>query len=383
MINSFKNIPKKTSSIGCLDSGGLDSAYMICKLVERGVRDIHVLTLDIGQEDCDAIIFAPKIEQKLIRHRIDVKDIFCESYVLPLLHANGVYSNQHPLSASLSRPLIALTLVNLAKEYNLEIILHAATPSQNSMRRFNGAIKDLGYKGAYGSPYTHDHVSRSEKSKYVESCGAIVPKQRNFSIDSNIFCREFESGNLNNAESVYPPDEMFVWTKERNQPDQEITIQFQKGRPTSINGNDYELSGLITELNQVAGSYGLGRYRGLEENPFGEKVIEVREAPAAFVLLQAYQYLLNATQTQSTLVAKSQLEQLWTREASEGRWFGPLKQAIDSFNQSLMSEISGSVSFELSSRSCAFVGVKATTALYTTDREYNEHKHLQKIKIAA
>ena len=309
-----------------------------------------------------------------------VKDIFCEDYVLPLLLAHGVYSNQHPLSASLSRPLIALSLVNLAKDQSIETILHAATPGQNSMRRFNGAIKDLNFKGEYGSPYAQDHISREEKASFLRKFDCIIPDQRFYSIDSNLFCREFESGNLNNPEMIKPPEEMFVWTRELNRSEQEITIFFEQGRPIAINHYKYELSSIIKQLNSIVGAYGLGRYRGLEENPFGEKVLEVREAPAAYLLLQAYQYLMNATFSYNTLVAKSQLDQLWTREASEGRWFGPLKTSIDSFNNSLAKSLSGSVSFSLSSRSCECIGVKSAFPLYTLDREANE---LKQAKIAA
>tara|TARA_R110000868_G_scaffold117600_15_gene312541 strand:- start:48514 stop:49665 length:1152 start_codon:yes stop_codon:yes gene_type:complete len=382
MINSFRDVLKRQDSIACLDSGGLDSAYLICRLTEMKITEIHVLTLDLGQEDCKVIHFPPFIEDKLIRHRLDVRDIFCESYVLPLLQAHGLYSNQHPLSASLSRPLIALSLVNIANEKNITSILHAATPSQNSMRRFNGAIKDLKFKGEYGSPYANDHITREDKATFIRSLGCNIPVQRFFSIDSNLFCREFESGSLNNPETIRPPEEMFIWSKESSVKTRELTIHFEQGRPVGIDDDRYQLASTISFLNKLIGSYGLGRYRGLEENPFGEKVLEVREAPAAYILLQAYQYLMNASFSHNTLVTKSQLDQLWTREASEGRWFGPLKSAIDSFNSSLCRSLSGSVSFSLSPRSCECIGIKSASPLYTLDREANELKHLNLIKVA-
>lgn len=385
MIRSIADIQryKNVNRFACLDSGGLDSAYLLCKLFELKKTNIETLTLRFGQEDICPITLPQDVEKNIKRNYVDATEVFCQNFVLPLLFAGGMYTSQHPLSASLSRPLIASKLVELAKKKNIDIILHAATPGQNSMRRFNGAIRDLGFKGLYGSPYEQDYISREEKAKYVEKMGGKVSSMRSFSIDSNLFCREFESGNLKNPEKINPPPEMFLWTQLKYTEPRNICISFKNGIPTHIDGKEFSLSDIIKELNKSIGAYGLGQFRGLEENPYDEKVLEIREAPAAFILIQGLNYLANASHSLSSLIAKSQLDQLWMREASEGRWFGHLKESIDSFNQTFMQIVSGDVSFELLPYRLNCTGVKATNPRYATDRDQSEFRHSSPLPEAA
>lgn len=385
LIGSFSDLVylKDQEEVACLDSGGLDSAYILCKLCKTFNLTIHALTLDIGQEDAMPIKLPDWVEKRIVRHRINAKEEFAQEYVIPLLHAHGVYGKQHPLSASLSRPLIAKYLIKLARELGITTVLHAATPSQNSMRRFNGAIKDLDFKGRWGSPYLNDNYSREHKAEYITSLGGCVPTSRSFSVDSNLFCREFESGTLKNPEEVNPPKEMYLWTKKTQTEESVLTLKFRSGIPTHINNEAVDLLQAIKKLNIVVGSYGLGRYQGLEEGPSGLKVLEVREAPAAYILLESLNQLLNAIHTHSTIVVKSQLEQVWTREASEGYWYGALRVAIDSFNAVIMSEITGEVTFRLSGNECVCIGLKANKPLYTLDRDLLELASNKKLLEAA
>ena len=75
---------------------------------------------------------------------------------------------------------------------------------------------------------------------------------------------------------------------------------------------------LIARLNEHVGAYGIGRYCGLEHLDDGEKVLEVREAPAAHLLMNAYRHLEMATLDPELLREKLSLEQIWVREAIEG-----------------------------------------------------------------
>ncbi len=388
LISSFKDLDylHKEKTIACLDSGGLDSAYLICRLSESYDLTMHVLTVDVGQEDDIPVKIPSHIEKKIIRHSVNAKQEFCRDFVIPLLHAHGVYGKQHPLSASLSRPLIAKHLVELANEYDIFTLLHSATPSQNSMRRFNGAIASLGHKGKWGSPYLKENCSREEKAAYINSVGGSVPASRSFSVDTNIFCREFESGTLVGPHHINPPEELYKWTSHHDATPQQITLEFESGIPTRVNGKAYELVDMINHLNTFVGGYKLGRYQGLEEGPSGVKVLEVREAPAAFILLEALTQMINATFNHATVVVKSQLEQIWVREASEGNWYNPLKKAIDSFNQELVKHVTGAVSFNLSHLECTCIGVQTRTQAYCIDREELERSFMREnpiLKVAA
>ena len=373
-INSFcdLNFLKTKDHVFCLDSGGLDSAYLICRLIKEFNVTVHTLTVDVGQVDSSPIKLPDDIRSLVIRHEVDAKKEFADEYVLPLLHANGVYLDQHPLSASLSRPLIAKHLVSLANENNIETILHSATPTQNSMRRFNTSIKDLSFNGAAGSPYMQDNISRADKAEYIKSLGGFVTAKRSFSIDTNLLCREFESGELDNPEEIRVDEDMFLWTKSCPQEKINIKVSINAGIPTHLNDELLTLTDIIEKLNLTVGSFEIGRYVGLEEGPAQLKVVEVRESPAATVLLKAFSDLINASFDYNTILKKRYLDQLWTCEAVEGRWFGSLKSAIDCFNKDFLKSLNGSVTFEVSHKTLNCVSIISESPTYISNREKHD-----------
>lgn len=370
-FQDLKNIEEGTE-VFCLNSGGLDSAYLICRLINDFKLKVHTLTLDIGQNDQVSVKLPLKIKKMITTHVIDAKEEFASDYVLPLIRANGVYLNQHPLSASLSRPLIAKHLVETARRLKINTILHSATPSQNSMRRFNTSILDLRFNGQYGSPYLNDNISRLDKANFIRSMGAIIDEKRSFSIDTNLFCREFESGDLDNPELMILDEAMFVWTKPMPKENLKIVIDIEKGTPVRINNKSYSLVDLFSFLNNHLGAFGLGRYLGLEEGPHGKKVIEARETPAGYFLLSAYDHLINASFDYRSLLIKRQLDQTWTCEAVEGRWFGSVKNSIDQFNNEFLKNLSGSITFDISYKTMECRSIISTTPHYSTEREVDD-----------
>lgn len=377
LIKCFNDLSylQPDSEVFCLNSGGLDSSYLICRLINQFNVKVHTLTLDIGQNDQVSVALPDSIKQNITSHTIDAKDEFAREYILPLIRANGVYLNQHPLSASLSRPLIAKHLVEIARRHGINTILHSATPSQNSMRRFNTSIFDLEFNGQYGSPYLLDNISRAEKTKYLNSLGASIDEKRSFSIDTNLFCREFESGNLDNPEHMIIDEEMFLWTKPKPSENINLVLEIKNGIPTKLNNKNISLVDLITVLNLQVGAFGLGRYLGLEEGPLGKKVIEARETPSGFFLLTAYDQLINASFDYKALLLKRQLDQAWTCEAVEGRWFGSIKKSIDQFNKEFLVNLSGKISFDISYKTMVCRSIISATPHYSSAREIDDTNH--------
>ncbi|PIP90816.1 MAG: hypothetical protein COW01_12420 [Bdellovibrionales bacterium CG12_big_fil_rev_8_21_14_0_65_38_15] len=370
-FEDLKDLPQGTE-VFCLNSGGLDSAYLICRLIHDFKFKVHTLTLDVGQNDQVSVCLPNYITKTIDVHTVDAKEEFARDCVLPLIRANGIYLNQHPLSASLSRPLIAKHLVRIAQKYKIETILHSATPSQNSMRRFNTSILDLGFNGLYGSPYLNDNISRIDKASYIRSLGATIEEKRSFSIDTNLFCREFESGDLDNPELMNLNEEMFLWTKSVPSENIKITLEIENGIPVRINNQSFSLVELVSYLNTHLGPFGLGRYLGLEEGPLGKKVIEARETPAGYFLLTAFDHLINASFDYKSLLVKRHLDQLWTCEAVEGRWFGTIKNSIDQFNNEFFKNVSGRLTFDISYKTMDCRSIISSTPRYSTEREFDD-----------
>lgn len=173
--------------------------------------------------------------------------------------------------------------------------------------------------------------------------------QRIVSGDSNLWCREFESGILDDPEDHAVPEHMYRWST-RKEPDATdvVEVRFGQGVPVAVDGVEMPLLELVQRLNVRVSAFGLGRYSGLEHLDHGEKVLEVREMPAAWLLLRSYRHLKTATLEAETIREKMHLEQLWVREAVEGRWFGELRGALQCFVDACAQRVSGSVRWKLS-----------------------------------
>lgn len=83
----------------------------------------------------------------------------------------------------------------------------------------------------------------------------------------------------------------------------------EKGLPVSVDGRALELGAIIDELNHRVGKFGYGRYSGLEHLDRGEKVLEVREMPAAWILLKTLRHLETACLSERLVREKMNVEQ--------------------------------------------------------------------------
>ena len=374
-IHSFEDLTRLVrphERVICLFSGGLDGAYLLHRLRRELDAQAIAVIVDVGgEDDCQA---AAQIARRLgaVPLVIDQAEHFGRHFVLPALQAHSCYLGGHPISASLTRPLLARCAMTVAQERQCPVILHSATLSQNSLRRFNGALKGLGFAGSYGTPYEFSPISREEKQRVLCELGIHEFKSRAHSLDTNFWCREFESGSLEDPEGFDVHESLYHWTRETPAPSYDladrITIEFAAGVPISLNGEPMDFIALVRSLNLRAGKFCVGRFTGLEEIPGGAKVLEVREMPAAFVLLDAYRRLETACLSSETLREKINIEQIWTREAVEGRWYDPMKIAAEAFISALAQRVSGTVSYRLRYKDLSLTSVKSPRPLYIRDR---------------
>ncbi|WP_033348783.1 argininosuccinate synthase-related protein [Kitasatospora aureofaciens] len=357
-----------------LFSGGLDSSYLLHRLVRAGARNVHAVSVDLGEDESGE--HKQRIADRLgVRlHLLDGRQEFAEDYVRPAIAAHAVYLDTHPVSSTLSRPLIAKLALATARELGATTVLHTANRSQNTLRRLNGAIGLLGFAGRYGSPYDLDPVDREQKMRELKEVGLDQLSERLVSGDSNLWCREFESGILDDPEDHAVPEELYRWSALRPAGAPEtVEVAFEAGRPVAVDGRPLPLTELIDTLNHLVGAHGLGRYSGLEHLDHGSKVLEIREMPAAWLLLRSRRHLETATLAAELLREKLHQEQLWVREALEGRWFGELRQAAQAFIDVCSAPVTGSVRWRLAAGSAETRAIVADRPRYLRDREAWEH----------
>ncbi|GAA2332906.1 argininosuccinate synthase-related protein [Streptomyces caniferus] len=374
LVRSFHDIESgrldRDSPVVVLFSGGLDSTYQLHRLASAGFADIHAVYADLGagEDISEQKHVAEQLSVHL--HILDGREVFAEEYVRPAVAAQSVYLGTHPISSSLSRPLLAKLAVEQANALGATAVLHTANRSQNTMRRLNGALRLLGWTGAYGSPYDLDPVDRDQKVRELESRGLVHMSKRLTSVDSNLWCREFESGVLEDPEEHSVPEHLYRWSVLPTQSTAtEIEIGFDRGVPCSIDGAELSLRVLIDTLNQRVGAFGIGRYSGLEHLQGGQKVLELREMPAAWILLRSYRHLETATLDAESIREKMHVEQIWVREALEGRWFANLRRASQSFIDTCASQVTGTVRWRLRHGTADTLSIRASHPLYLRDRE--------------
>jgi argininosuccinate synthase len=351
----------------CLYSGGLDGTVLLHRLVSDGFTDIVALTVDLGGRPPIPVIQEVCARLNIRSIIVDRRDEFAEKYVLAALTAQATYLGTYPLSASLSRPLMARVAYQVAEEEGCDAILHTATRSQNSLRRFNGALSDLGFAGRYGSPSALESIDRSEKRRILQRAGIPGFESRTYSIDVNLWCREFEGEGFDDPELI-ENDADFQWSRLTRKSPERLTVRFLEGRPIEVNGDSLGLVELVDRLNSVVGGFGIGRYVGFDEIETGHKVQEIREAPAACLLLDSYRRLEHATMRSEVLRVKLGMEQVWVREAVEGRWFQTLRRATDAFIAATAHHVTGTVTYLLRPYRMDVVSIVAAKPLYVRDR---------------
>ena len=354
-------------------SGGVDTSVCIPYLKhEWGVQEVITLAADLGQGD----ELAP-IQQKALKAGAEVSLVadvtkrFIKDYAFLALQANALYENQYPLSTALARPLIAKILVEAAEEHGADAVAHGCTGKGNDQVRFDVAIAALNPDLKVLAPAREWGFSREEAIAYGERYGITAPVKKSspYSIDRNLLGRSIEAGVLEDPWTE-PPEEVFLMTSAiADTPDQPdyVEISFNRGLPTALNGETLEPVALIGQLNQLAGSHGIGRIDMIENRLVGIKSREIYETPALSVLIQAHRELESLTLTADVTQYKRGIEETYSHLIYKGLWYSPLKAALDAFVQQTQEQVSGTVRLKLFKGQSMVVGRKSDNSLYTPD----------------
>lgn len=334
-------------------SGGLDTSVMIPWLKEHHQQaEIIAVICDLGQnEDLEAI------KQKALKsgaakaYVVDVQEEFVSTYLWQLVKAGALYENQYILG-TISRPLIAQKLVEIALKEGAEAIAHGATGKGNDQVRFEYTVKALAPQLKIIAPWrTWTIKSRQQAIDYAKAHGIEVPvtPKSPYSRDHNIWYISHEGGVLEDPSQGKPEDLLLMTATIEQTPDEPelISIDFEKGIPVALNSKPMKPIDLLTELNKIAGKHGIGVADLVENRLVGMKIRGVYEAPAAAVLYKAHQMLESLCLDRATLHLKQSLQQTYANLIYEGRWFSPMKDALDAFIEVTQKHMKGSVKLKL------------------------------------
>ncbi len=349
-------------------SGGLDTSVCVKWLQEKYDADVVTVTLDLGQrDDMDDIERRSRQIGAKNHYTIDSKEEFIHEYVWPAVTANALYEGSYPLSTALGRPLIGKKLVEVAEKEGADAVAHGCTGKGNDQVRIDVTVRAMNPSLQVIAPVREWNMSRDEEIAYAQKRGIpIKPSKSIYSVDQNIWGRSIESGPMENP-STEPPSDAFEWTVSPEEaPDEPgyLDISFRNGVPTEVNGRSMEPLKLVSYVNQLAGSHGVGRIDHIEDRLVGIKSREVYECPAASVIIEAHRDLEKLVLTRHELDFKAQVEREWAWLVYSGLWLEPLRLALDRFISATQHRVTGAVRLKLFKGSARVVGRSSEYSIY-------------------
>ncbi len=370
-------------------SGGLDTTAIIPWLKENYNYEVICVCIDVGQEsELDGLEERAKACGAAKLYIEDVTDEFCDEYIVPCVQANAIYENKYLLGTSMARPLIAKRLVEIARIEGASAICHGATGKGNDQVRFELGIKalapDLKIIAAWrDDKWTMD--SRESEIEYCKAHGINLPfsADNSYSRDRNLWHISHEGLELEDPANAPDYSHLLVLgTTPENAPEEgeTITMTFEQGIPKSINGKEMKVSDIIRTLNTLGGKHGIGIIDIVENRVVGMKSRGVYETPGGTILMEAHQQLEELILDRDTYTAKKDMGNKFADIVYEGKWFTPLREAVQAFIESTQKYVTGEVKFKLYKGNIIKMGTTSPYSLYsesiasfTTGELYN-HK---------
>ena len=350
-------------------SGGLDTSVAIKWIKEKYNLDVIALTIDVGNERDFSAIRQKALKVGAVKALVlDAKKLFVDYFIFPALQADAIYEGQYSLATALSRPLMAKLLADVALEEGASAVAHGCTGKGNDQVRFEVGVNTLAPNLKIIAPAREWGMTREETIDYAQRNDIPLPitAASPYSIDENLWGKSIECGVLEDP-WVEPPEEVFTWTKPPAEtPDKPgyVEIGFEKGIPLTIDEQKMDGISLIQQVNELAGSHGVGRIDHLENRLVGIKSREIYEAPAATVLLQAHQALEAMTLSKEQLRFKQKVAIEYADLIYNGLWFTSLHRDLAVYVQSSQRCVTGTVRLKLFKGHCSVVGRKSPMSLY-------------------
>ena len=370
-------------------SGGLDTTAIIPWLKETYDYDVICACIDVGQEsELEGLDERAKYSGASKLYILDVVDELCDEYIMPTVQADAVYENKYLLGTSFARPLIAKKLVEVARKEGAVAICHGATGKGNDQLRFELSIKalapDIKVIAVWRQPeWKLD--SRDAEIAYCQAHGINLPfdAAHSYSRDRNIWHISHEGPELENPANEPNYDDLLVLgvTPEKAPDEDEyLTLDFEKGIPTAINGTKMKVSDIIRELNRLGGKHGIGIIDIVENRVVGMKSRGVYETPGGTILMEAHKQLEELTLDRETLAYKKLVATKFADLVYEGKWFCPLRESLQAFVEKTQETVTGQVKMRLYKGNIIKAGTTSPYSLYSeslasfTTGELYDHK---------
>jgi argininosuccinate synthase len=355
-------------------SGGLDTSVMIPWLKENhDDAEIISYTGDLGQGEDLGPIRAKALATGAAKAVVeDLREEFIRDYIFPAVRANAVYEGMYPLHTALGRPLLAKKMVELALAEGADAVAHGCSGKGNDQIRFEVGFRALAPQLQILAPLRDwELTTREAEFHYAQERGIPLPitLEKPFSIDENIWGCAIECGEMEDLWTEPPPDAWRMTKDPSNAPRGSVgmIISFEQGVPVAIDGREMGGIELLEYLNDLAGTFGVGRIDMVENRVVGLKSREVYEAPAATLLLMAHTELERICLDRPTFNYKRRISQDFANLIYDGMWFSPLRESLQAFISESQRPVSGDVRIRVSAGLAQITGRRSPYSLYSDE----------------
>ena len=368
---------KKIKKVVLAYSGGLDTSIIIPWLKENYDNcEVIAVSGDVGQgTELDGLEEKAKKTGASKLYVLDLKKEFVEDYIFPTMQAGAVYEDKYLLGTSFARPVIAKAIVDIAKKEGADAICHGCTGKGNDQVRFELTIKAFAPEMTIIAPWRIWNIkSREEEIEYAEAHNIPlkINRETNYSKDKNLWHLSHEGLDLEDPanEPQYEKEgflEMGVSPMQAPDKPTYVSIHFEKGVPTAIDGREMGAVEIVETLNKIGGENGVGLADLVENRLVGMKSRGVYETPGGTILYEAHRLLETITLDKATMHYKQMIAIKFGEMVYDGQWFTPLREALSAFVTKTQETVTGDVKLRIYKGNVSSAGITSPNSLYSED----------------
>ena len=358
-------------------SGGLDTSVILKWLQQTYACEVVTFTADLGQGEeieparSKAELLGVKPEHIFIE---DLREEFVCDFVFPMMRANALYEGAYLLGTAIARPLIARRQIEIARQVGADAVAHGATGKGNDQLRFELGYYALAPDIKVIAPWREwDLNSRAALIDFAEQHQVPVAKDKRgespFSTDANLLHTSSEGKVLEDPWAEVP-DYVYSRTDDPvSAPDspEAITIEFKRGDAVAVNGEALSPAALLTRLNALGKSHGIGRLDLVENRFVGMKSRGMYETPGGTILHAAHRAIEQLTLDRGAAHLKDELMPRYAELIYNGLWFSPERELLQALIDRSQERVEGEVRLKLYKGGVHVTGRRSPESLYAAD----------------
>ncbi len=369
----MRAMPDAVKKVVLAYSGGLDTSVILRWLQQAYRCEVVTFTADLGQgEELEPARQKAELLGATQIFVDDLREEFVGDFVFPMFRANALYEGAYLLGTSIARPLIAKRQIDIARLVGADAVAHGATGKGNDQVRFELGYYALAPDIKVIAPWREwELTSRTRLLDYADQHQIPIARDKRgeapFSIDANLLHVSAEGKAL---EDPWVEPEEFVFSRTQSPeaaPDipQYVEIEFARGDAVAIDGERLSPAALLTRLNKLGGTHGIGRLDLVENRFVGMKSRGVYETPGGTILLAAHRGIESITLDRSAAHLKDELMPRYAELIYNGFWFSPERQMLQALIDQSQENVEGTVRLKLYKGSARVVGRKSPRSLYS------------------